>query len=241
MGIQEVRLIEIKNLNAGYGDTPVIHGLDFFMEEGETVLILGPTGHGKTTLLRAISGLIPAWDGQIRYRGKDLTLLSPDQIVQQGIAHIPQGDLLFSDLTVRENLLLGSYLPDAWRMRDSRLREVFEIFPLLVERSSQLARTLSGGERRMLALGRGLMTQATLYLIDEPSLGLAPLLVKSVYEDIQQLMEQGLSILLVEENATHALSLADRVYLLESGHFVREGVPDELVDDKAFQSAYLGV
>jgi branched-chain amino acid transport system ATP-binding protein len=140
-----------------------------------------------------------------------------------------------------ENLLMGAYLPEAWRNKQARLQDVFEMFPLLKERSSQLARTLSGGERRMLSLGRGLMTHASLYMIDEPSLGLAPALVESVYRDIQQLVARGMSILLVEENATHAISLANRVYLLEGGKFVKEGIPGELIADEAFQSAYLGI
>ncbi len=234
-------LLEVINLSAGYGDTPVLHDLNFSMNEGEVVLILGPNGHGKTTLLRSISGLITKSSGQILFKDRDITYLSPNQIVQEGIAHIPQGDLLFPDLTVYENLLMGAYLPQAWKNRYAHMEEVFKMFPLLKERSSQLAKTLSGGERRILSLGRGLMTHASLYMIDEPSLGLAPALVESVYKDIQQMASQGLSILLIEENATHALPIADRVYLLEGGRFVKEGLPSELIVDKGFQEAYLGI
>jgi branched-chain amino acid transport system ATP-binding protein len=162
--------------------------------------------------------------------GVDLTSLLPNQIVQQGIAHIPQGDLLFPDMTVTENLLMGAYLPETWKNRHEQMVEVFKMFPSLEERSGQIARTLSGGERRMLALGRGMMVQARLYLIDEPSLGLAPLLVENLYEDIRKLVDRGLSIILVEENASRAAGLADRVYLLESGRFVRTGHPEDLLD-----------
>lgn len=234
-------MLEITGLYTGYEDTPVLYELNLSMGDGEVVLILGPNGHGKTTLLRTISGLIRAWSGQIIFDDADLVVLPPDEIVQRGIAHIPQGDMLFPDMTVMENLLMGAYLPDAWQNRQDRLEEVFAMLPLLKERSGQLARTLSGGERRMLALGRGLMTRARLYLIDEPSLGLAPILVEELYADIRKLVNRGLSILLVEENASHAMGLADRVYLLEGGHFVREGRPDELLGDEAFQKAYLGI
>lgn len=234
-------MLEITGLYTGYEDTPVLYELNLSMGDREVVLILGPNGHGKTTLLRTISGLIRAWSGQIIFDDADLVVLPPDEIVQRGIAHIPQGDMLFPDMTVMENLLMGAYLPDAWQNRQDRLEEVFAMLPLLKERSGQLARTLSGGERRMLALGRGLMTRARLYLIDEPSLGLAPILVEELYADIRKLVNRGLSILLVEENASHAMGLADRVYLLEGGHFVREGRPDELLGDEAFQKAYLGI
>lgn len=234
-------MLEITGLYTGYEDTPVLYELNLSMGDREVVLILGPNGHGKTTLLRTISGLIRAWSGQIIFDDADLVVLPPDEIVQRGIAHIPQGDMLFPDMTVMENLLMGAYLPDAWQNRQGRLEEVFAMLPLLKERSGQLARTLSGGERRMLALGRGLMTRARLYLIDEPSLGLAPILVEELYADIRKLVNRGLSILLVEENASHAMGLADRVYLLEGGHFVREGRPDELLGDEAFQKAYLGI
>ena len=234
-------MFEISGLNAGYGDIPILYDLDLTMQEREILMILGPNGHGKTTLLRTISGLLRAWSGHIMFDDVDLTPLLPNQIVQQGIAHIPQGDLLFPDMTVMENLLMGAYLPEMWKNRHEQIVEVFKMFPSLEERSGQIARTLSGGERRMLALGRGMMVQARLYLIDEPSLGLAPLLVENLYEDIRKLVDRGLSIILVEENASRAAGLADRVYLMESGRFVRSGVPEDLLGDEAFRTAYLGV
>ena len=234
-------MFEITGLNTGYGDIPILHDIDFTMEEGEILMILGPNGHGKTTLLRTISGLLRAWSGSITLDGVELTSLLPHQIVQKGIAHIPQGDLLFPDMTVTENLLMGAYLPDAWKKRHSQMQEVFKLFPVLKARSGQIARTLSGGERRMLALGRGLMMQARLYLIDEPSLGLAPLVVENLYADIRKLVDHGYSIIVVEENASRAAGLADRVYLMESGRFMRSGRPEDLLDDEAFQTAYFGI
>jgi branched-chain amino acid transport system ATP-binding protein len=234
-------VLEITGLYTGYGDTPVLHDLNLQMKERDFVLILGPNGHGKTTLLRTISGLLKPQKGQIVFKGNDLASLTPDQIVKLGITHIPQGDLLFPESTVLENLWMGAYLPEAWKNRQKRADEVLEMFPQLKSRLNQLARTLSGGERRMLALSRGLMSSAQLYLIDEPSLGLAPITIKDLYEDIKALMDQGLSIILVEENATHAFNLAKKIYLLEGGRFVREGNPQELMNDQVFQTAYLGI
>jgi branched-chain amino acid transport system ATP-binding protein len=234
-------VLEITGLYTGYGDTPVLNDLNLQMKEKDFVLILGPNGHGKTTLLRTISGLLKPQKGEIVFKGISLGSLTPDQIVKLGITHIPQGDLLFPELTIQENLWMGAYLPDAWQNRRKRADEVLEMFPQLKSRLNQLARTLSGGERRMLALSRGLMSSAHLYLIDEPSLGLAPITIKDLYEDIKALMDQGLSIILVEENATHAFNLAKKVYLLEGGRFVREGNPQELMNDQAFQTAYLGI
>jgi branched-chain amino acid transport system ATP-binding protein len=234
-------LIDIIGLSTGYDDTPVLHDLNLTLRAGEVILILGPNGHGKTTLLRTISGLLNVWSGSIIFNGQNLIDRSPDQIVKAGIAHVPQGDLLFPDLTVLENLFMGAYLPGAWKNRKAQIEKVFVLFPILKERSGQLARTLSGGERRMLALGRGLMTAANLYLIDEPSLGLAPLAIEDVYKNVRGLVDQGLSIILVEENASHAIDLADQVYLMEGGRFVRSGKPENLLDDKAFQEAYMGL
>jgi branched-chain amino acid transport system ATP-binding protein len=204
------------------------------------VVILGPNGHGKTTLLRALSGLIHPIKGSIEFEGKDITRRRADEIAAAGIVHIPQGDLLFPEMTVAENLLMGAYVKDAWSTRESKPADVYELFPALAERKGQLARSLSGGERRMLALGRGLMARARILLVDEPSLGLAPVATERIYESIRAIKGRGMSILLVDENANHVAGLADRVYLLESGQLVREGPAEQLLKDEALLAAYLG-
>jgi branched-chain amino acid transport system ATP-binding protein len=201
--------------------------------------VLGPNGHGKTTLLRAISGLIKA-TGTIEFDGQVIVNKNPANIVKAGVVHIPQGDLPFPELSVMDNLLMGAYRSDAWRDRKQRLEQVFELFPTLRERPKQLARSLSGGERRMLALGRGLMGKAKLFMIDEPSLGLAPFLIENVYEAIRNIKKTSLSILLVDENADHIAGLADRVYLLEGGSLVKEGRAEDMLRDAALLAAYLG-
>jgi branched-chain amino acid transport system ATP-binding protein len=218
----------------------VLHSLSLHVGDGETVVVLGPNGHGKTTLLRAISGLIRPQAGTVALDGVDLTRLATELIVAAGVVHIPQGDLPFPEMTVLENLLVGAYRPDAWRERKERLERVFQLFPTLAERKKQLARSLSGGERRMLALGRGLMSPARLLMIDEPSLGLAPLIIEQVYATIHEIKRSGLSILLVDENAEHVAGLADRMYLLEAGVLVREGAASALLRDEALLAAYLG-
>jgi branched-chain amino acid transport system ATP-binding protein len=233
-------MLKITDLDAGYGGSRVLHSLSLHVGDGETVVVLGPNGHGKTTLLRAISGLIRPQAGSVALDGVDLTRLATEQIVAAGVVHIPQGDLPFPEMTVLENLLVGAYRPDAWRERKERLERVFQLFPTLAERKKQLARSLSGGERRMLALGRGLMSPARLLMIDEPSLGLAPLIIEQVYATIHEIKRSGLSILLVDENAEHVAGLADRMYLLEAGVLVREGAASALLRDEALLAAYLG-
>ena len=234
-------LLRLSDVRAGYGETEVLHGVSLHVADGETVVMLGPNGHGKTTLLRTISGLLPARGGDVAFAGQRLTGRQPDAIVGLGVIHIPQGDLLFPEMTVLENLLMGAYHADAWSRRRARLDEIFEFFPLLHERQKQLARTLSGGERRMLALGRGLMGEARLLMIDEPSLGLAPVIIEDLYRRIGEIKESGRSILLVEESAAHVEGLADRVYLLENGLIIREGGPRELLAEEALLRTYLGV
>jgi branched-chain amino acid transport system ATP-binding protein len=233
-------MLQVSDLQAGYGGSQVLHGVSLHVQEGEAVVILGPNGHGKTTLLRAISGLIQPTRGHVALEGREITRLEPEAIVAAGVVHIPQGDLLFPEMTVLENLLMGAYRSHAWRERNKQAERVFALFPRLAERKKQLARSLSGGERRMLALGRGLMGKARIFMIDEPSLGLAPLVIEQVYETIREIRRTGLSILLVEENANHIAGLADRVYLLEAGTLVREGTTDELLQNEALLAAYLG-
>ena len=231
----------VSGVEAGYGQGTVLHGIDLEVPVGELAVIIGPNGHGKTTLLRAISGLIPCSRGTIDYKGQRISGLRTERIVELGVTQIPQGDLLFPDMTVQENLLLGSFRPAAHKKRGETLELVFDLFPRLRERRSQRARTLSGGERRMVAIGRGLMSDADVLLIDEPSLGLAPVLVNEVYERIASIAASGITVLLVEENVTHVREVADRLLLMETGSIVMSGTPDEVLSDAAVMRTYLGV
>jgi branched-chain amino acid transport system ATP-binding protein len=233
-------MLKVSNLHAGYGDSEVLHSISLQVNEGEAVVVLGPNGHGKTTLLRTISGLIRPSAGQVELNGKVISNLRAEEIVAEGVIHIPQGDLIFPEMTVLENLLMGAYRSAAWRERRQKLDRVLSLFPRLAERKGQLARSLSGGERRMLALGRGLMSQAKILMIDEPSLGLAPLIIENLYNTIQEINQSGLAILLVDENADHVEGLANRVYLLESGVLIREGSAEEMLRDEALLATYLG-
>ena len=233
-------MLEVKGLVAGYAGSEVLHGIDLVVDKGEGVVVLGPNGHGKTTLLRAITGLLPPRAGQVLWNGTDITRWRPDVIAAAGVVHIPQGDLLFPEMTVTENLLMGAFHRPTWAERRARLDRVYELFPWLKERGGQLTRTLSGGERRMLALGRGLMSRADILLIDEPSLGLAPLTTEQIYASIHKVKESGIALLLADENANHVAGLADRVYLLETGSLVREGPADKLLKDQALLESYLG-
>lgn len=233
-------MLKVTDLHAGYAGSEVLHSLSMYVGDGESVVILGPNGHGKTTLLRAISGLIRPSSGVIEFDGQVISHKRASDIVASGVIHIPQGDLPFPELTVMENLLMGAYRAEAWRNRKQKLEQVFELFPILKERPKQLARSLSGGERRMLAIGRGLMSKAKLLLIDEPSLGLAPFLIENVYDTIRNIRKTGLSILLADEKADNIAGLADRVYLLESGALIKSGSADEMLHDESLLAAYLG-
>jgi branched-chain amino acid transport system ATP-binding protein len=234
-------MLTIDEVVAGYGSTTVVQGISLAVGTGTCGVLVGPNGHGKTTLLRAISGLIKVRSGTITFDGADITKVRAEKIVERGLIHIPQGDLIFPDMTVAENLILGAFTRAASKRAKTRLEEVYDIFPRLKERESQRSRTLSGGERRMLALGRGLMGDAKLIMIDEPSLGLAPVIVDEVYRQIRRITASGLTVLLVEENFARAKSLADRMYLIENGVVVRSGNPSDIADDKTLRETYLGV
>lgn len=233
-------MLEVRHLSAAYGQTRVLEGVDLRVAAGEFVVVIGPNGHGKTTLLRAISGLVPPTAGEISFDGERVDGERPERIAMRGLVHIPQGDLPFADMSVEENLALGAFPVAAWRRRAERLDRVYGIFPLLADRRSQRARTLSGGERRMLALGRGLMREAKLLMIDEPSLGLAPVIVNEVYRHIEAILATGVAMLLAEENFSRVQTFDARVLLLESGRIVREGSVGDLLADEVVMATYLG-
>ena len=233
-------LLAVRDLCGGYGDVPVLHDVSVEVYSGETVAMLGPNGHGKTTLLRTVSGLHKASSGEIRFDGSDISRLSPNRIAARGLVHVPQGDLLFGDMTVIENLLVGAYLLSAWSKRRERMEMIWEIFPELRLRRDSMTRNLSGGERRMTALGRAMMGNAKLLMIDEPSLGLAPIAIQSLYEALDRLKETGITILLVEEAAERVSGVAERLYLLDSGRIVREGPAEDLLRDRTMLETYLG-
>jgi len=232
-------MLEIRDLHVSYGGIRALKGVSLEVNQGEIVTIIGANGAGKSTLLNAISGFLKPVKGEIIYDGKKLAK-RPDLVVQSGICHVPEGRLIFANLTVVDNLNLGAYLRhDAAGVRED-LEKVFSLFPRLKEREGQMAGTLSGGEQQMLAMGRALMTNGQLVLMDEPSLGLAPLLVKTVFDIIAQIRAMGKTILLVEQNAFKALAVADRAYVLEQGRIVKFGTAAEIARDPAIRAAYLG-
>jgi branched-chain amino acid transport system ATP-binding protein len=233
-------LLEVRGLAAGYGPFAVLHGIDFEAGAGEIVAVLGANGAGKTTLNRAISGLIPARAGTIRFAGQDIAGAGHDAIVHAGLIHVPEGRRVFPNLSVRDNLLLGAFL----RGRANRARNlarVFDIFPRLAERRGQLAGSLSGGEQQMLAIGRGLMAEPRLLILDEPSLGLSPLLTETLFALIARLHADGLAILLVEQNVVQSLAVAQRAYVIEHGRVALAGLAATLADDPRLKAAYLGL
>ncbi|WP_331775391.1 ABC transporter ATP-binding protein [Sulfurospirillum sp. 1612] len=231
-------LLEIKNLQVSYGAIQAIKGIDLYVNKGEVVTILGANGAGKTTTLRTISGLLKSNDGQIIFDGKDITKIKAHEIVSLGMSHSPEGRRVFGTLSVEENLLMGAY---TLKKFDSKTLDwIYQILPRLKERKKQLAGTLSGGEQQMLAIGRAIMSNPKLLILDEPSLGLAPVLVKVIFKAIREISNAGVTVLLVEQNAKAALKLADRGYVLELGKITHEGSSDELLNSEAIQEAYLG-
>lgn len=233
-------LLELKDITAAYGSQLVLHGISLTIADGGMTAIIGPNGHGKTTLLRAISGLVPLRSGSMTLSGREIAGLRPDEIVTAGIIHVPQGDMLFSEMTVLENLLMGAYTPAAAAESARRLEEVFALLPKLRDRRGQIASTLSGGERRMVGIGRGLMAGGRLLMLDEPSLGLAPIVIDQIYDVVGALARSGRAVLVVEENAARVADKATLMALLDNGQLVWTGNGAELMARPEILATYLG-
>jgi len=233
-------MLEVSDLVVNYGAIQALQGISFHVQEGEIVTLIGANGAGKSTTLRTISGLLHPSGGDVSYLGQSIAGKPADWIVKQGVIHVPEGRKIFAPLTVRENLEMGAFTRSDKQEITQAMQRVFVSFPRLEERLGQLGGTLSGGEQQMLAMGRGLMAQPKLLLLDEPSMGLAPILVEEIFDIIAEIHEQGVSILLVEQNAAMALSVADRAYVLETGRIVLEGPAQEVLRNPEVQAAYLG-
>lgn len=235
-------MLKAEAISASYGRVKVLKDIDMSVESGEIVCLVGANGAGKSTLLKVISGIVPAVSGKFLFKGQDITNKKPDFIVKAGLSHVPEGRQIFADLTVRQNLILGSYVHNLPKQEMAKLFDsVFELFPVLKSRLMQKAGTMSGGEQQMLAIGRGLMSQPKLLLLDEPSLGLAPLVVETILKVIQNLRSTGISILLVEQNVNAALQISDRAYVIETGAIVTEGKARELMENDEIKKSYLGM
>ncbi|MGN0131797.1 MAG: ABC transporter ATP-binding protein [Lachnospiraceae bacterium] len=234
-------MLELENVDVFYGAIHAIHGVSLKVNDGEIVSLIGANGAGKTTILHTITGLKKSSGGTIVYDGHDLTKTEPSRIITLGMAHVPEGRHIFPAMSVTENLEMGAYIRNDKDGIQKSMKEVFERFPRLKERRKQLAGTLSGGEQQMLAVGRALMSNPKMILMDEPSMGLSPLLVKEIFHIIQEVHKQGITVLLVEQNAKMALSIADRAYVLETGDISMSGDAKELLNDEKVKKAYLGL
>ncbi|MCH5290141.1 MAG: ABC transporter ATP-binding protein [Treponema sp.] len=233
-------MLEVNNLVVSYGAIKALKGISFTVEQGEVISLIGSNGAGKTTTLHAVSNLLKKQEGSVIFQGKDITTLSPDKIVRQGLIHVPEGRRVFANLSVKENLEMGAYIRTDRAGIKKDLDWVFDLFPRLKERLKQVSGTLSGGEQQMLAIGRSLMSRPVLLLLDEPSMGLAPILVDEIFAIIQKISSAGTTILLVEQNAYKALSIANRAYILETGIISKSGDAKDLIKDNAVKAAYLG-
>jgi len=233
--------LQINHIEVFYGDVQVIFDLSLRVEEGEVVSIIGGNGAGKSTLLKTISGLLAPSSGEIVFEGRPIHGRPPEDIVESGIIQVPEGRRLFSLMSVKDNLIIGAYNSRADKDKEKTLAEVYELFPRLREREAQTAMTLSGGEQQMVAIGRGLMAKPKILMLDEPSLGLAPILIKMIFETVRTIAEHGTTVLLVEQDVKHSLGLSDRGYVLEHGRIVMEGPAEDLLDDPHIKTAYLGL
>lgn len=234
-------LLEINNLNCYYGNVQVLWDVSLKIEKAEIVALLGANGAGKTTLLNTITGLISPRSGSIMFEGENILNLPNSKIIEKGISYLPEGGRLFPDMTIRENLEMGAYPMKYWKNRRGVLDTVFDIFPILKERQKQLAKTLSGGEKQMLAMGRGLMSNPTLCLFDELSYGLSPLMATEVFNVVKKLRDQGITVLLVEQNVRQTLEISDRAYVLENGRLCLEGNCCDLIENEFIKKAYMGM
>lgn len=233
-------LLEVKDLSVYYGVIQALKGISFHVDKGEVVALIGANGAGKTTTLHTLSGLIESSSGSISYKGQELTKIANHKIVSLGMAQVPEGRRVFAEMTVLQNLKMGAYTRSDKAEMEETLKEVYRRFPRLEERKTQLAGTLSGGEQQMLAMGRALMSHPDIILMDEPSMGLSPIFVNEIFQIIQDVNKEGVTVLLVEQNARKALSIADRAYVLETGAIVKEGPASELLNDEGIRKAYLG-
>ncbi|MCA9902524.1 MAG: ABC transporter ATP-binding protein [Anaerolineae bacterium] len=234
-------MLEVRDLNVAYGDAQALWNVSLTVNDGEIVTIVGPNGAGKTTLVNALSGIVPSRSGQILFNGLDLVRIAAHRFCSHGIAVVPEGRHVFVEMNVRHNLDLGAYLPQARPYHSQTLEQVYTLFPILKQRERQIAGTLSGGQQQMLAIGRALMTRPRLLLLDEPSLGLSPLLVDHIFEVIHDINRSGVSILLVEQNVVKALQSAGRGYIIEGGQIVQGGVAHELLNNERIKQVYLGL
>jgi len=234
-------MLEIKNIDVFYGDAQALWDVSFTVKGGEIVTLLGANGAGKSTTLRTISGLLKPKKGTVSLSGVRLDRIEPYQIILHGLSHVPEGRRLFPNMTVWENLSVGAYIPPAWKDRSGAMEEMMEVFPILKERRDQLAGTLSGGEQQMCAIARAMVSRPQVLLLDEPSLGLAPVIVERIFEVIERINQKGVTVLLVEQNAHIALQIAHRGYVIETGHVVMEGEANRLSQDEYIKQAYLGL
>jgi len=233
-------MLEVKDLKVNYGMIQAIKGVSFHVEQGEVIALIGANGAGKTTILHTITGLLSPKEGSVTFEGTDITKIPPHKIVSMGMAHVPEGRRVFAHLTVLQNLKMGAYTRKDKAEMQETLEMVYERFPRLKERENQMAGTLSGGEQQMLAMGRALMSHPKIILMDEPSMGLSPIYVNEIFEIIQEVSKTGTTVLLVEQNAKKALSIADRAYVLETGNIALEGQASDLLNNDDIKKAYLG-